>query len=173
MVWNFLFKNNTSTKEFIEGLCRLNRRSMVDCFKYCKDLEKNVYDFKTNSCTDFRETSADDDLCSICLNKLVGHCCKFACDCGLSIHESCMFKYMLGGYTKCPVCELGVSLHKYRTTIKYPMTMDTRSVLEQYKRVADHNVQPKEALQFIERSTIKDGKILRSIYRLSEGSTVA
>jgi len=165
MVWSLFSRNDNSNNEFISGLSRLVRKATIDSFKYTKDLEKNLADFSNHSHTEFREYCDDDDTCVICLHKLVGHCSKLACDCGLVIHESCKFKLMLGGFIKCPQCDLTLSSHKYKTTIQYPVTLDPSVILEQYKKVNNNNTSANAALAIIEKKTIKDTGVLRRIYQ--------
>ena len=121
MPWSFSKKNDNgkhiSIREFIIGICRLNRKAITESFIYCKKLEKNLKDHQLNSKRMFIEYNNDDNLCCICLEKLVGPCVKYNCECGLIIHESCLFRLILGGHIKCPQCSNLTSSKPYSPTI--------------------------------------------------------
>lgn len=169
MVWNLFSKNKVETDgriKYIEGICKLFKKSMIDNATYSRKLEKNLYDYKTNSNTIFRETCNDDDTCPICLNKLVGHCTTFACDCNITVHESCMFKYMLSGFTKCPICDLTMSLNKYKPTIKYTPIINKDVIIDQYKKIDINKKTSKDAIEYIEKNGfITNDRTLKQIYR--------
>lgn len=171
MGWPFTSNNNSlrdkSIKEFIIGLCRLQRQHSVNAFKYCKGLEKNLADFKGRSANSFIEHNEDDNICVICLSKLIGHCSTFHCDCKLTIHESCMFRLMLGGIIRCPICDEGMSLKKYNSSICYPTTINSEIVEEEYNKLIGNKSTTSLSLQQVEMSPIRDATLLKSIYRVS------
>jgi hypothetical protein len=169
MGWPFTFNNNSlkdrSVKEFIIGLCRIQRQSSANAFRYCKNLEKNLADFKSKSSSSFIEQNDDDNICAICLSKLVGHCTMYHCECNLTIHESCMFRLMLGGIIKCPICDDSISLKKYNSSISYPMTINIEVVEGEYNKLLENKSTTSLSLKQVEINVIKDTAALKSIYR--------
>ena len=77
-----------------------------------------------------------------------------------------MFKYLLNGFTKCPICDLNISLNKYKSDIKYFPILNKDTVIEQYKRVDINKKTAKDAIEYIEKNGfITNDKVLKQIYR--------
>jgi hypothetical protein len=113
----------------------------------------------------FIEQNEDDNICAICLSKLVGHCSMYHCECNLTIHESCMFRLILGGIIRCPICDDNISLKKYNPSICYPMTINSEVVEDEYNKLIENKTTVSLSLKHIEMNVIKDNAILKSVYR--------
>lgn len=142
-------------RNYIDGICAIQRHNDCMNYKYCKGLEKNLEHYKNKSSTTFRETADDDDICVICMMKLIGHCTTFACDCKLTIHQSCLFKFILSGFKSCPQCTMPMTLQTYNTNILYPITLDRSVVLREYDKIWSRRSTPRESLDIVRTNTIK------------------
>jgi len=171
MPWSFS-KNNgdakyRSIREFIIGLCRINRKALVDSFTYCKKLERNLKDHKANTKEIFIEYNDDDNVCTICLAKLIGPCVKYDCECGLIMHESCLFRLILGGHIKCPQCSAIISNKPYNPIIKYPITINTLTVEDEINKILSRSSNADQSLKTIEKTYINDISSLQKIYNIA------
>tara|TARA_B110000908_G_C10263651_1_gene461457 strand:+ start:4439 stop:4678 length:240 start_codon:yes stop_codon:yes gene_type:complete len=78
-----------------------------------------------------------------------------------------MFKLMLSGIIKCPICDEGMSLKKYNPSNGYPIIINTATVEDEYNKLIENKSTVSLSLKQVEMSSIKDLMGPRSIYRIS------
>ena len=173
MRWSFSCSNNTKEvprklylKEFILEVCRLNRKSVISSFDYCKKLETNLKNYTKNINHHFIDNNDDDNTCILCLGKLIGPCVTYDCKCHLTVHEGCMFRLILADQGGCPQCR-GVMVEKlHKPKIQYPLTIDTVTVEEEVDKIMAGKSTPNLSIRRVESNYIKDLPLLKRIYNV-------
>ena len=165
-------KNNNRQRlwGYISGILILYQDIILDTFKSLLKLQGQLKDFQINSCSEFIYENSDDNVCCpICILPLLGPCVQFACDCKLKLHEGCMFRLILGGFTECPQCRLELSLYKYRPKMKYPKTLDMNLIHKHLSDIIEDeddekNINIDRLIQNININNINNTELLSTLY---------
>ena len=157
---------------YVLSLHILMQSVLKDQFEYIRNLQKRLKDFQISSKNIFigKDEYDVDNTCVICLEPLLGCCSKLACDCKIIIHESCMFKFILGGHKSCPQCSLDLTLEKpIIPKISYPLTIDANIIKRQFVNIMNdeenkHNYNISSMINTLKEKRITDTSSLSAIY---------
>ena len=154
------------------GLNILHEDIVKDTFKFLTTLQKDLNSFQQKSHGIFIDMNKynKENVCEICLFPLLGPCSSFDCSCKLTIHEGCMFRLVLGGFTECPQCRGKLSLYRYCPRISYPRTYNYKTIQNLLTTLIEDiecnkNITPEKLLLDVKRSEIIDNDLLKEIYK--------
>ena len=166
-----LRKNKNKIINFVIKLYNWHINSLKEQHTYIKDLQKNIKEFQVHSSPIFinNEECTNDNLCTICLGMLLGPCVKLACDCELTLHEGCYFRLLLGGFNKCPQCDLHLSLHKYKPKVRYPTVLKINDIVSSLNSIIEDEEDKKHinidnVIQIIRKNAVTNTNELSKIF---------
>lgn len=105
--WKTPVTSTTTYVKIRELLSHLTTQH-VDLIEQNRALHNSIQDSYNTSSRVFIDVDEDGSDCIICLQRLLGPCVEFACDCKCMLHESCLIKFIAAGHVSCPACRLDV-----------------------------------------------------------------
>lgn len=163
-------KNSTYTKmaAFNSAICFTYQDILKDNFKQTMNLQKIIKDIQKNQDTNFicAEACDNDHVCHVCFQPLVGPCSTFSCDGCHTVHEGCMFKLWLAGYTECPMCIREKNDLNIKFDINYPTTLSITKIRDNFNKISTNDkINIETLLKDVKKNKIVNPHTLSSIYR--------